>query len=153
MATWLEWWTVVANEATFSSLYAVTGKHQFVWNKEQAEAFETLKKALVHPPVLALPNEKDDWILDTDSSDFAIGGELIQVQEGKEKVIAYASFALTKEQRRYCVTRKELLAVVRFTRQFRHYLLGRPFVIRTDHSSLRWQNISVVTDSVKQNGM
>ena len=39
-------------------LYAETGKHQFVWNKEQTEAFETPKKALVHPPVLALPNEK-----------------------------------------------------------------------------------------------
>jgi transposase InsO family protein len=27
---------------------------------------------------------------------------------------------------------------VRFTRQFRHYLLGKPFKIRTDHSSLTW---------------
>ena len=44
---------------TVTPLYAVRGKHQFVWNKEQAEAFETLKKALVHPPVLALPNEND----------------------------------------------------------------------------------------------
>jgi hypothetical protein len=27
---------------------------------------------------------------------------------------------------------------VRLTRQYRHSLLGRPFVVRTDHSSLRW---------------
>ena len=53
-------------------------------------------------------------------------------------MIAYGSYALTKEQRRYCTTRKELLAVVRFTRQYRYYLLGRPFLIRTDHSSLTW---------------
>lgn len=46
--------------------------------------------------------------------------------------------ALTAEQRKYCVTRRELLAVVRFTRQFRHYLLGRHFEIRTDHSNLQW---------------
>lgn len=45
---------------------------------------------------------------------------------------------LSTEQRRYCTTRKELLAVVRFTRQFRHYLLGRKFTVRTEHHSLNW---------------
>ncbi|GFO29685.1 Pol polyprotein [Plakobranchus ocellatus] len=45
----------------------------------------------------------------------------------------------SKEQRNYCTTRKELLAVVRFTRQFRPYLLGRHVHVRTDHSSLRFQ--------------
>ena len=119
-------------------LYAVTGKKQFEWTEKQSKAFETLKEALLKPPVLALPNVKDAFILDTDASDFAIGAELLQVHDGVEKVIAYGSFAMTKEQRRYCTTRKELLAVVRFTRQYRHYLLGKPFVIRTDHSSLRW---------------
>jgi hypothetical protein len=52
--------------------------------------------------------------------------------------VAYGSYILTPEQQNYCVTRRELLAVVRFTRQFRYYLLGRPFVLRTDHSSLTW---------------
>jgi hypothetical protein len=41
-------------------------------------------------------------------------------------------------QRQYCTTRKELLAIVAFTRQFRSYLLGKPFIIRTDHHSLAW---------------
>lgn len=62
---------------------------------------------------MALPNNTDDVILDTDASDVALGGELMQVQEGQEKVVAYGSFALTPEQRRYCTTRKELLAIVR----------------------------------------
>lgn len=119
-------------------LYAVTGKHNFQWTEEQDDAFNELKRALSEPPVLALPNQQDQFVLDTDASDKAIGGVLSQVQAGKEQVIAYGSYALTKEQRRYCVTRKELLAVVRFTRQFRHYLLGRPFIVRTDHASLRW---------------
>ena len=43
---------------------------------------------------------------------------------------------LTAEQRKYCTTRKELLAVLRFCRQFRYYLLGRKFLVRTDHYSL-----------------
>ena len=62
---------------------------------------------------MALPNNTDDVILDTDASDVALGGELMQVQEGQEKVVAYGSLALTPEQRRYCTTRKELLAIVR----------------------------------------
>ena len=52
--------------------------------------------------------------------------------------IAYGNYALTHEQRNYCITRKEFLAVVRFTRQFRHYLLGRKFVVRTDHNRWTW---------------
>ena len=123
---------------TACPLYDVTGKKPFVWQELQQKAFDTLKTWLIEPPVLTLPNDWDDFILDTDASDRAVGGELLQMQQGQERVIAYASYALTPEQRRYCTTRKELLAVVRMTRQFRHYLLGRPFMIRTDHHSLIW---------------
>ena len=63
---------------------------------------------------------------------------LSQEVDGREVVIAYGSRVLSKPERRYCVTRRELLAVVHFTKVFRHYLLGRPFVLRTDHASLRW---------------
>ncbi|XP_069187217.1 uncharacterized protein [Procambarus clarkii] len=119
-------------------LYALTGGNRFEWGDKHQEAFAAIKMALTTAPVLGLPNGHDPFILDTDASDWAIGAELLQVQGKKEKVIAYASFALTTEQRRYCTTRKELLAVVRFTRLFRHYLLGRPFTIRTDHGSLVW---------------
>ena len=59
-------------------------------------------------------------------------------EDGSEQVIAYASRALTKSERRYNVTRKELLAVVVFITYFRQYLLGRPFLLRTDHSALTW---------------
>ena len=43
---------------------------------------------------------------------------------------------MTPEQQKYCVTRRELLVL--FTRQFRHYLLGRKFLLRMDHNSLTW---------------
>ncbi|MES9880179.1 MAG: RNase H-like domain-containing protein [Sedimenticola sp.] len=119
-------------------LFRVVGKNGFQWGEEQQGAFNALKHALTHPPVLALPNQTDEFIIDTDASNLAIGAELIQVQDGVEKVIAYGSYALTPEQRRYCVTRKELLAVLRFCRQYRYYILGRPFVLRTDHASLTW---------------
>ena len=78
------------------------------------------------------------FILDCDASHVAIGCALSQVRDGKEVPIAFASYSLIPAQRKYCTTRKELLAVVRFTRLFRHYLLGRRFVVRTDHNSLPW---------------
>ena len=102
------------------------------------QAFQILKERLVTSPILAYPNNKDPFILDTDASDFGIGAVLSQVQDGEEKVLAYASRALGKAERNYCVTRKELLAGVDFMMEFRQYLYGRIFLWRTDHSALRW---------------
>ena len=119
-------------------LYRLTGKAEFHWGPDQQRAFKSLKEAMVVAPVLAYPNSDDPFLLDTDASDKALGAELSQCQNGVERVIGYASFSLTPCQRRYCTTRKELLAVVRGTRHFRHYVYGRKFTVRTDHQSLTW---------------
>jgi len=87
---------------------------------------------------LAFPNPDDIFILGTDASDHSIGAELSQVQNGKECIISFASKVLIPTQRKYCTSRKELLAKVTFTRHFRHYLLGRSFLVRTDQNSLIW---------------
>ena len=63
---------------------------------------------------------------------------LSQKQQGVERVIAYASRSLDAREIRYCITRKELLAIVHFLRHFKQYLLGRKFLIRTDHAALTW---------------
>ena len=86
-------------------------------------------------PVLAYPNSEDLFILDTDTSNHTIGAELLQVHNEDEQLIGFGSFLLDSAQRNYCTTRKELLTVVRFTRHFKHYLLGRRFTLRTDHNS------------------
>ena len=119
-------------------LFRLLKKKEFIWGDEQQEAFSSVKEILASPAVLAVPSRNGRFILDTDASNVAIGAQLRQEQDGTERVIAYASFALTPCQRKYCTTRKELLAVVRFTNHFRHYLLGSEFVVRTDHHSLIW---------------
>ena len=111
---------------------------RFHWTKQCEEAFCALKRCLMTSPILAYPDHSGEFFLDTDASDFGIGAVLSQVKDGSEHVIAYASRALKKEEKNYCVTRKELLAVVFFVRYFRPYLYGRHFKIRTDHGSLRW---------------
>jgi len=60
------------------------------------------------------------------------------VRDSRENVVAYAARTLNKNELNYCVTRKELLVIVHFTKHFRQYLLGRSFVIRTDHAALTW---------------
>ena len=88
-------------------------------------------------PILAYPREEGLFVLDTDACDVGIGAVLSQIQEGTEKVIAYFSRSLSKPERRYCVTRKELLAVVAAIQHFHHYLIGRHCKVRTDHGALR----------------
>ena len=120
-------------------LYRLTEKAgAFEWSEECEDAFRHLKQVLMKAPILAYPNTTASFILDTDASNHGIGAVLSQVQGGEERAIAYFSRALTKTERRYCVTRKELLAVVQAVKHFHHYLYGKPFAVRTDHGALKW---------------
>ncbi|MCG8044653.1 MAG: hypothetical protein JAY66_03025, partial [Candidatus Thiodiazotropha taylori] len=124
---------------TAKPLHCLTEKgKQFIWSSECDDAFEKLKKKMIEAPVLAHPDFSEPFILDTDASDLAIGAVLSQKIDGQERPVAFASRTLTKAERRYCVTRKELLALVHFVKYFRHYLYGKTFTARTDHGSLRW---------------
>ena len=73
-------------------------------------------------------------MLDTDASNHYIGAVLSQIQGGEERVIAYGSRTYSKAEVNYCTTPKELLAVVYFMKLFMQYLLGREFLVRTDHA-------------------
>ena len=111
---------------------------KFEWNDLAAASFHKLKTSLMSPPVLSLPCKEGKYVLDTDASFGAIGAVLSQIQNGEERVIAYASRILTKAQRKYCITRKELLAIYVFVKKFKHYLYGKKFIVRTDHVALKW---------------
>ncbi|MCG8047953.1 MAG: RNase H-like domain-containing protein, partial [Candidatus Thiodiazotropha endolucinida] len=121
-----------------ADLYALVHSDTFIWRSKHQSCFEKLKQLAVTAPMLSHPSPDGLFILDTDASDSQIGASLSQVQNGVIKPICFASHVLLKQPRNYCTTRKELLAVVKFCRQFRHYLLGRFFIIRSDHNSLVW---------------
>jgi len=122
-----------------SPLNAIARKNQrFLWDESAQTAFETLKTAMTSTPMLGMPTDNDDYTLDTDASDLAIGAVLSQKQDGVERVIAHASRALDKREKNYCVTRRELLAIVHFLKYFKQHLLGKHFKIRTDHAALAW---------------
>ncbi|CAC5409281.1 Retrovirus-related Pol polyprotein from transposon 297 [Mytilus coruscus] len=119
-------------------LHQLTEKgRKFLWTEECQEAFEALKGKLTKAPILAHPDLSRHFILDTDASNNAIGAVLSHEIDSKERVIAFGSRTLSKTERKYCVTRKEILSVVHFVKSFRHFLYGRTFIVRTDHSSLQ----------------
>jgi hypothetical protein len=111
---------------------------EFSWNTEQEVAFQYLKGALVSAPVLRIPDFTLVFILYTDASSYALGGVLSQIFPDGEHSIAYASFQLKKAEKNYSANELECYAVVRMVRHFRVYLLGRHFVIYTDHKPLKW---------------
>ena len=122
-----------------SPLYKLTQKNvEFRWNSECEAAFSLLKTELVNAPVLKYPDFTKPFILDTDASEMGIGAVLSQNIDGREYVVAYGSRALLKSEKNYCVTRKELLALVYFIKYFKHFLYGNEFVVRTDHKALKW---------------
>ena len=110
----------------------------FQWTDQCQTVFEKIKMLLTNAPIMAHPQNSGLYILDTDACDVSIGAVLSQIQDGTEKVIAYGSKSLNKHEKNYCVTDRELLAVRHFTEHFRSYLLGRKFLIRTDHQALKW---------------
>ena len=110
----------------------------FQWSPDCQTAFESLKQALIVSPVLAMPTDEDVYVLDTDASNHSIGAVVSQIQGGEERVIAYGSRTYNQAEVNYCTTRKELLAVVYFMKLFKQYLLGREFLVRTDHAALIW---------------
>ncbi|GBO37793.1 Retrovirus-related Pol polyprotein from transposon 297, partial [Araneus ventricosus] len=112
-------------------------KSNFNWTEECEKYFNSLKQALTSP-ILTCPRTDKDFILDTDTSNEGIGAVLSQNIGNEERVFAYFSKSLGKPERNYCVTRKELLAIVKSIEHFHHYLYGQKFLLRTDYASLRW---------------
>jgi len=111
---------------------------RFVWTCEQEEAFNRPKERLTSAPVLGMPTDEGTFYLDCDAFDVGFGAVLGQKQGDSEVVIAYSSRALSRAERNYDVTRRELLAIVNRLKTNKQYLLGRHFVIRTDHAALQW---------------
>ena len=112
-------------------------KSSFTWTEETQEAFGSLKKYLSSTSILAFPEVKEPFILDTGAGVTAMGAVLAQVQDGKERAICYASKAPSKSQTNYSATKRELLVIVISTRHFKPYLLGRKRKIVTDHRALQ----------------
>jgi len=114
----------------------------FVWGPPQMEAFQNLKLALTQAPVLRIFDPELLVTLQTDASDRAIGGVILQNDGKGDRPVAYYSKALSAAEVKYATQEKEMLALVEAFRKWRHYLLGRRFIAHTDHESLQFVKTS-----------
>ena len=78
--------------------------------------------------------------METDASEYAIGGVLFQEQEEKWRPIAFLSRTMQPVERNYEIYNKKLLAIVEALSKWRQYLLNMRelFEIWTDHKNLKY---------------
>ena len=87
---------------------------------------------------LAFPYPHEFCTIYADVADVAVRAILSQKVDGVERPIAFFSKVMNSNQRNYCTTRRELLAVISALQHFFRYLLGNKIILRTDHYSLKW---------------
>eukprot|EP00921_Rhytidocystis_pertsovi_P007202 GHVQ01012097.1.p1 GENE.GHVQ01012097.1~~GHVQ01012097.1.p1 ORF type:complete len:150 (+),score=13.13 GHVQ01012097.1:110-559(+) len=124
----------------------------FKWSEDAEYSFKHLKRALTTQPVLAIPDFDKPFVVTTDGAvTNAIGGWIGQKDDdGKLRPIAYVSHKLSEAETRWTPYEVELYAVVYCIKQFRPYVLGRPFVLRTDNQAVEGLKSSrPVTDQPK----
>jgi len=109
------------------------------WNEGCQKNFEEFKKLVTQEPILGAPKvDGGPFILTTDAFLLGVGSCLAQQQGDKEVTMSFWSISLNASKRNYCITHLELLAVVTGIEAHHHFLIGAPFILRTDHSALQW---------------
>ncbi|XP_073995603.1 uncharacterized protein, partial [Rhodnius prolixus] len=108
------------------------------WDSDTEAAFNTCKRAIAETTQLAHPEKNPNLELSVDASDVAIGAALHQLTAQGRQPLVFLSRRLSDTERRYSAYDRELLAAYAAVRQFRHWLEGRQFVIRTDHKPLTY---------------
>lgn len=105
---------------------------QFIWTRDEQCSFMALKQALIEAPVLALPDFRHEFVLETDASDKGMGAVLMQ----QGHPVAFLSKSLGPKNQTLSTYDKECMAILMAIERWRTYLQHRQFTIRTDQRSL-----------------
>ena len=118
---------------------------------EALGAFQQLKEALTEAPVLAYADFTQPFLLENDASSQGLGAVLSQKKEdGRFHPVAYGSRSLAKEEKNYHSTKLEFLALYwAVTQQFKDYLWGRAFTVKTDNNPLTYIMSSAHLDATR----
>ena len=108
------------------------------WTEKADIAFKQIKEAISNAPLLYFVNDNAMILVNTDASDYAIGGYLYQIIENKEKPIAFMSHSLNSCQKRWSTYDKEAYAIYMSLKTWEHLLIGRKFLLLTDHKNLTY---------------
>ena len=123
---------------TATPLNKLTGKSTWEWTEQCEEAFISIKRKITSAPILIMPDRSKPFRVETDASQYATGGVLTQQIDGFWKPVAFISQSLNDAERRYAIYDRELLAIIRALKEWRHFLVGPHFEILTDHKNLEY---------------
>ena len=114
------------------------GTTKFVWEAQQQQAFDDMKKIVVRETMLIYPDPNKEFYIEPDASDYQLGGVIKQYNEKfkKQLPIAYYSRKLNSAQKNYTTIEKELLSIVEIFKEYRSILLGAKITVFTDHKNL-----------------
>lgn len=119
------------------------------WNPECQQAFEEIIHKLTSSPVLGYADPKVPYVLHTDASTTGLGAALYQEQDGRLRVIAYASRGLSCSEAKYPAHKLEFLALKwAVTEKFHDYLYGNFFTVITDNNPLTYLLTTAKLDAV-----
>jgi len=124
------------------TLNRLLGKNiEYKWTSIENDAFLELREGLKNAPFMDYPTANCKFTLITDTSKSNTGYLLNQESEyGVQRLIACRGRSLHPAERNYTITELELLSIIEALDKYRHYLLGRHFVIKSDHVSLQFLN-------------
>ena len=106
------------------------------WTEEAKPAFESIKKEIAKCTTMHFLNDTDPIFLQTDASEYGIGGYLFQLIDGKEVPIAFVSKSLSVPQLRWAIIQKEAYAIFYTCMHLKTLLRDRKFTLQTDHRNL-----------------
>ena len=118
-------------------IYELTkkGRH-FIWVKEQQEAFDEIKARLQKSPVHSMPDKRGRFTLYSDTSKHATGSALYQVQDGSQRLIAYASKRVPGAAKNYSITELEMCGLAINIASSAHLLKRGEFDAVVDHLAI-----------------
>jgi len=111
------------------------------WRREQQQAFDKLKRIFMTRLVLAAPDLNKKFRVEADASNYTTGGVLsVKCSDGIWRLVAFILKSLSDMERNYEIYNKEMLAVVRYFKVWRHFLeeMTTKFEIWTDHKDLEY---------------
>ena len=108
------------------------------WTTIHQNAFEQLKIELCKRTILHVPDFSAPFIIQADSSGYAVGACLAQERNGKEVPIAYASAKLAGNQLNWSTIEKEAYAIIFALKKFECFVYNSKIFIYTDHNPLQF---------------
>ena len=111
-----------------------SSKKPFRWTDEEQTAFEQIKNAIANAPMLHHLDYESPIVVRTDASNVGVGGVLLNLVDGVERIVAYVSKAFDGPARNWATIEQEAYGIYFAITSWEHLLLGHRFTVESGRS-------------------